>query len=257
MTIQSNHTLYKFFVIKLASRVIISSWLSILLGKKYSKILITNSHKQNIIIRRYTADIPEAAIIFSDYEYPLAQISKQIPTGLCVIDVGAHIGLFSLHALRFLDISELHCFEPFCENYRILKANLDLNQNNSQTIRTNMVAIDKECGQAFIEKTHDFDSVKLTTTATALVVRKTTLKDYCKINDIHRINLLKVDIEGLEWDWIPGEIDYLKNHVERIFVEVHGGTPEKLSEVFGCDFTLHRISWRIAYLENNHLLPST
>ena len=44
-----------------------------------------------------------------------------------VIDVGAHIGLFSLYASQSCKKGTVYSFEPMNENYKMLKSNLQIN----------------------------------------------------------------------------------------------------------------------------------
>ena len=44
-----------------------------------------------------------------------------------IIDIGAHIGLFTLFSSQFCKNGRIYCFEPVKDNFSMLKSNLKLN----------------------------------------------------------------------------------------------------------------------------------
>jgi hypothetical protein len=58
------------------------------------------------------------------------------------------------------------------------------------------------------------------------------LNDFIRSNNIEKIDYLKVDIEGSEYDFFKTiDKNYLKNNVRKIALEFHNNTERRLSEI--------------------------
>ena len=60
---------------------------------------------------------------FSEENFYKKLIETEKPV---IIDIGAHIGLFSLHCSQICKEGKIYAFEPMVENYDILKSNIQL-----------------------------------------------------------------------------------------------------------------------------------
>lgn len=136
-----------------------------------------------------------------------------------IIDCGANIGLSVLYFLKNYPQSKILAFEPDEKNYAILKeniadmkeANVEIRQEavwNEDTI-INFVDEGTQSSRINSELSNSSDNISK--------VKAIRLKNI--ISD--RIDLLKLDIEGAEYDVLVDISDKLKD-IERIFLEYHG-----------------------------------
>ena len=85
----------------------------------------------------------------------------------------------------------------------------------------------------------------------AIEVPSAKLSGYCASNDIHKIDLLKIDIEGAEYDVID-DILNSKIYVDQLCLEFHSkaqiGIKQTYFDIFWYIFKLYVSGFRIAYI---------
>ena len=79
-----------------------------------------------IKIRVKSTDLMALTNVWMINEYDID--SFEINQSDIIIDVGAHIGLFSLLVSQFCKIGKIFSFEPIRENFDLLVSNLELNR---------------------------------------------------------------------------------------------------------------------------------
>lgn len=141
-----------------------------------------------------------------------------------IIDVGAHIGLFSLCAARNSKTnSKIYAFEPSKINFTYLKNHIE---KNNLTLKINPIKLllgknNKEIdfysakdvsGKNSIVNYEDFQKIER--------VKQISLDYFCK--KIHIIpDVIKIDAEGAELDILQGSVNILKKYKPVIFLSVH------------------------------------
>jgi len=131
---------------------------------------------------------------------------------ICVFDVGANVGQFSGLIRSHCDIRrmQLHCFEPSADAFaRLQEVNGDVAQ-----ITLNRCALGAEPGTATLYSDRPASGLSSLTRRNLEHVGKEmtlsqevsvrTVDDYCEENQIDRIHLLKIDVEGHEQDVLTG-----------------------------------------------------
>lgn len=128
--------------------------------------------------------------------------AKDIPArDVVFFDVGGAIGTYTIFAAK-LQAGAIHTFEPVDENIQTIKENLSLNQLES-CVRVNAVALSDQEGSGQLQRGSTFfyshlqtDSQSDEIGASPEEVIVTTLYAYCQKNQIHHIDILKIDTEG-------------------------------------------------------------
>lgn len=154
-----------------------------------------------------------------------------------VIDIGAHIGMFSLMAVKAKDgASTVYAFEPEKSSFKILTYNVKRN-NAQDKIR----CINKGVGKPGRTKlyTHPTNSGMATSFFDPIipssgpragvgfssdqyqVVNFISIKDVFTEYNIEQCELLKMDCEGSELDIINDIDDNIANRISQISVEIH------------------------------------
>ena len=147
-----------------------------------------------------------------------------------VMDVGANMGDFAIQAAARCPSGRVYAVEPMSEYASLLETNKKLNRlSNIEIIR---VALGDHEGEitlsiAGAESSAFFDGATNTETA-----RLTTLPQLMHDCGLERIDLLKMDCEGSEWDILPAAQEVLPR-IRQICMEVHparGCTAAKLAD---------------------------
>ena len=93
---------------------------------KDEHVILETKNNIKIKIRTDSTDIMQLATVWLAEDYKITDFS--INDNDIIIDIGAHIGLFSLFASQYCKKGKIYCFEPIKENYDILTENIDLNK---------------------------------------------------------------------------------------------------------------------------------
>lgn len=159
--------------------------------------------------------------------------------GDVVLDVGAHIGLFAAYVgLRYPDVS-VHAFEPFPDNFELLRENVE--RNRVSNVRIYPFAISGD-GRLLKMATNPENSGgaschSLTLTdRPADMIPSATLDAVFDALDLERCKLLKIDCEGSEYEILLatrslGKVEYLSGefHYNDLLL-AQGHTPEGLRQ---------------------------
>lgn len=218
--IKPKTTLQKLFVVI----KYIKNWHFLLKDKLFDgeNIIYHFRNGTEIECRRKSTDVNESVVVLSGIEYPEELCVFEKNKQSSVFDVGANIGAFSvfLANINKHDNFKVYAFEPS-------KENLSLYEANAQRSRLkNFICIEKAIsgsdGVANFDVSGGFDAFRIDETDTAgIQVQTTKLSTYCTNNNIKRINLLKMDIEGSEFDVVHHDALFICQYVDTIFMEYH------------------------------------
>lgn len=151
-----------------------------------------------------------------------------------VFDVGANVGLYSLAAAASCPDAVIHAFEPTEEMVERLRKNIALNRFHQ--IIVNPIAVGQGSGQVYLHYSGGQDGsnqgMNFVSAETLLpsdrVVPVISLDDYCQQQHIEVIDLLKMDIEGHEYNALRGAEALLRRGALRcIFMELNNWAVER------------------------------
>ncbi|WP_201619082.1 FkbM family methyltransferase [Psychrobacter maritimus] len=172
--------------------------------------------------RTKSTDINEAVIVLSGIEYSEQYCRLDIKNEPVIIDIGANIGSFSIYAHRLNKHLNptIYAFEPHPDNANLTEANFKRNGlGNYRIIQKAVAGTD---GIASFDISGAFDAFKLNDkSAKTIEVTTVRLSSFCIRNSIDKIHLLKMDIEGGEYDVIEHDLNFIKEKVEVMFIEYH------------------------------------
>lgn len=158
--------------------------------------------------------------IFIKEEYGFAK--GKIENAECIFDVGWHIWLFTKRCRTLNSHAEIYYFEPIGEFYNQAKWNLiddKIHLNNygiSSSSWTETLLLNPE-------KTMQSSKYKsfLNPNWIRIAVNFITLKDYLEQVNIPKINILKMDIEWMEFDVLDSRWEFEWWKIENLIVEIH------------------------------------
>jgi len=143
-----------------------------------------------------------------------------------VVDIGAQIGTFAVMTAKSVKNGQVIAFEPEKSNYSLFLDNIKLN-NLTNIIALNEAVTDKIGRSILYMSSSNTGGHSMLITATAgkqkgaLSVKTTTLSDIIKNYGLIRINFLKIDAEGAEYDIILNLDDSILEKIDKISMEFH------------------------------------
>ncbi len=167
--------------------------------------------------------------IFKYREYRIAD--EAIKNASTIVDVGAHKGFFALYARSLNLNAAIFCVEPEEANFAALNENL--NNNVIKNVISVQAAITNKTGFSNLTVTEDSHNHYLSTelTENTQTVKVFTFGDFCKEYKIDEVSLLKMDIEGGEYDLFLGlGLDDFKK-IKNIVMEYHNYNGQNYKEI--------------------------
>ena len=154
--------------------------------------------------------------VFCDDVYDLSGVE-----GGVVVDVGAHIGSFTVKASRVA--SKVICFEPCIDSFGLLLNNIDL--NGCVNVSAHNLAVTKDGRRVHLEES-------ARSVCNNIYGVDGILTNSVVLSRVFRVSLLKIDCEGAEFEILYGCDKAFFDKVDRIVLEHHlvkGESPFVLS----------------------------
>lgn len=140
-----------------------------------------------------------------------------------VIDVGAHVGFFTIYAAKQASEGKIYAFEPYSESFNLLKKNIEINKLNN--VITENCAVLKNSGTAtlFIDKNFPISNTvfKAETHMEKETVTTISILEIFDKYKIKQVDLLKLDCEGAEFEIILNLPKDILGKIVKITAEVH------------------------------------
>lgn len=159
------------------------------------------------------------------YEPETVRILNQIvKPGMVFLDIGTHVGQYTLLASKLVGPEgAIHSFEPDPDTFAHLALNVSM--NNMQNVHPVQAAVSDEDGWAdFYLSSSDYmgtNSLRAPSYHSGEVckVRTISLSNYVAENNIDKIDVMKLDVEGAEIDILHSSLDILTTMKPLLIVE--------------------------------------
>jgi len=137
-----------------------------------------------------------------------------------IIDIGAHIGLFSIYASQFCHTGKILAFEPIKENYDVLLENIRLNRL-SNISAFNFAVSDKNSSlKIYLNQLDNAAHTIYGIGENFVEIDSTTLKEIID-SKCDKVDLIKIDCEGAEYDILNSLPKDYFTRIEKICMEYH------------------------------------
>lgn len=128
-----------------------------------------------------------------------------VPDGAVILDLGANIGVFSVYAATTARAVTIYAYEPTADFYRLMQENVRLNRlDGAVKCFNSAVGSNAQERELFVEGSELFFPTLVAPHgdgATRKVrVPCTTLAEIVDANGLQRVDLLKMDCEGAEYE---------------------------------------------------------
>ncbi len=186
-----------------------------------TKVILKNGLKICSSIESPLTVIVDEIFLLNRYTiYPEVKVNK----GDVVVDIGAHVGIFSLFAFQN-GASKIYSYEPDVNNCKYISQNCD--DNNIKNVVVNNFAITDINGPInlhlsvsdggnsvfFDSPSHDIENV--------IKVKSITLENIFIKEKIKKIDFLKIDCEGSEGLIIQSTPKRILKKIHKISMEYH------------------------------------
>ncbi len=172
----------------------------------------------NLLIFHFRDSVLSRLIYNSFEEKEIVFLHNFLKPGDTFIDVGANIGLFSLHAAQIVcNNGSVHSFEPSPSTFERFELNINLNKFNN-IIHANNFGLSSSksylkmnISLSGYDAWNTFANTNDSKFDTQLKIPVDTLDNYLKTKSIKKdeISLIKIDVEGWEYEVLKGAKDLL------------------------------------------------
>ena len=167
-----------------------------------------------------------------------------------IVDIGGHIGLFSLLASALRPNLPIFSFEPHDDNFELLKRNLK--GNNAQNVTAVRAAVSDRVGEVDLllsqqDLNHSL-ALAIEPTGKIQTVQATTLEKIFEKNHIERCGLLKIDCEGSEYEILYSTPRPIFDRIQAIFLEYHEWSEKGLADAL--KIHLEKMGFRVKKISN-------
>lgn len=145
-----------------------------------------------------------------------------------IIDLGANVGAFTLYAARCAPQAKIFAVEPFPSTFsRLVKTTRDHNLDKRVTC-LNFAVADADGVRIMSNASLPSQRRKLASNSSPDVggsgtpIAVKTLTIMLNENDLHHVDMLKVDIEGSEYEVLLSTSQNVLGRINRIAMEYHG-----------------------------------
>ena len=158
--------------------------------------------------------------------------------GMAILDIGAHVGYFSLiMSRRAGSEGKVDAFEPRKLNRRFLKTHLRLNA--ADNVRAHSQCVGDQVGRVKFE-TRTGSGTGHVSNSGNTTVRMTTIDALVQSGEVPKPDLIKIDVEGAEMLVLKGGCETIRKRRPTLILAVHSDEIERecrrLLEPFGYIF---------------------
>ncbi len=138
-----------------------------------------------------------------------------------IVDIGAHIGTFTVYAAKLADRGRIFSFEPHPGNFQLLKKNCELNNiKNTQLFKYGVCGKRRKC-RLFEDEKYTGRHSLYAKSKKAIVINCVSLREIFESCKIEFCNFLKIDCEGAEYDILFNTPKKDFGRIDKIAVEYH------------------------------------
>lgn len=173
-------------------------------------------------VKYYLSDarLESLVTLFTEYEKYVWKYFKPA-RGEVFIDVGAHVGKYTLQVARILGNNGLViALEPHPGNYRALLKGIQLN-GFKNIVALNVAAWDRDCKlKLFIHDAAVHHSTKIDLGLGHVEVKARAIDQVVEELGVKQVDWIKIDVEGAEMEVLKGLKKTLVKYAPRLIIEV-------------------------------------
>ena len=204
--------------------------LKIVLSKKNDVIKVNvQNFKNSVAIRKADSDLEIFFQVFCDLQYDFTYFLNYNPKN--IIDCGANVGYSALFFADKFPGAKIICVEPAASNFQ----QLEFNTRGYTDITLLHAGIWYKNGTVSIKKEDEWAAsfeVQEINDASSSSLRGITIDQIAKENQFETIDILKIDIEGAEFELFSNNPHQWLSITKCIVIELHDFMKKGTSQVF-------------------------
>jgi FkbM family methyltransferase len=163
------------------------------------------------------------AKVYDDVRIPILE-------GDVVVDIGAHIGAFAVRAARQAHRGKVYSYEAARSTYLMLEKNRKLNSLENLSIENSAVSNRRGEMHLYMPANNSIlGSLRQDTSGFKEMVQAITFSDIIAEHALERVDFLKIDVEGAEFDILFACSDEIFAKIQRMVIEYHEFEGDKRS----------------------------
>jgi FkbM family methyltransferase len=180
-------------------------------------------------------------VLLGSYEREQTALFRQlVAPGSVVVDIGAHVGYYSLLSARLLGgRGRVAAFEPDPRNAAFLRRHVAVNRSTRKLVKVEQAAVGAANGTARFSAGTGSGTGHIAAEG-EFQVRLVKLDDYLAAERLAPTHL-KIDVEGAECDVLQGALETLRKYKPTLFLSTHGPAPHA-----ACRRLLTELNYRLA-----------
>jgi len=207
----------------------------ILIGGIISKIICFFLSKKQFVKRNgiswqldLTEGIDLSIFLFGSSEKKIVNLRKIFNSDkkLIFLDIGANIGSVSLPLAKLFNNALIYSIEPTNYAFNKLYKNLSINKNLKKQILINQLFVSDKKYPKKVWSSWNFNKNKNKhhkhkgNLKSIKANSRVSLDDFIKINEIKRVDFIKLDVDGYEMDVFKSGKKFFKKNKPVIFIEL-------------------------------------
>lgn len=138
-----------------------------------------------------------------------------------ILDIGAHIGVFSLQMAKKVKKGTVYAIEADNQNYQYLKSNIEL--NNLLNVKAYLLALTdyRGTGKLFTASASWSHSLCQSASEEWNEVATDTLTNFVVDNNIDHVDFMKVNVEGAEYSIVLSTTKSSMSKIKLMLIEFH------------------------------------
>lgn len=203
-----------------------------------------------------SSDLTQRTIVdngtFKDLE-ELENLADMLSPGAVIIDAGANIGNHTIYLASMVKDAHVHSFEPLAHCYSTLAENIRLNGLDSpRKVTPYCAALGNTDGKAEIAAWATTNGEVINVGGTRL--RESESGEFSVVTidslGLERLDLLKIDVEGMQLEVLKGGAETIKRCMPVIFIELLPGPQAHTRKLWSKDNEVDaplRLLWDYGY----------
>jgi len=178
---------------------------------------------------RFNAGQSDSRYLLGAFEPAVQEVlAVHLRPGMTFYDVGANVGFHAVLAARLVgNDGQVHCFEPLPENVERIHHNARLNHFSQITVHPVALAQIDSMAEFRVSERPTFGALSNSPIAVdkqvgTIEVAVRRLDAFFEESNLPGPNVIKVDIEGSEIDFLAGAETVIRRYRPLLLVELHG-----------------------------------
>jgi FkbM family methyltransferase len=149
-----------------------------------------------------------------------------------IIDVGAHIGTYSIPiATQIGESGKILAFEPNPKNAMVLRKNIELNKLNNIIVFENAASSKNQVVKLTLSNDPMLSRITSSEDEKTVKIECIPLDSLIKKLELKKVDWLKIDAEGSEISVLEGSIEILEKFHPKIIIEVRKENEKKMFKI--------------------------